>query len=237
MKQLDLIKARRQPEQPEPRIPTRTIKAFIKENMRDFARRQALRERTRQEYRANEAARPPKKKAEQTEHKFMKTIPITFRAIFEQPTGPLNPLGCKIPGPQPVEVFAKAGFWYARELSTPKRNVFERLGKSSGSDSARQGVENSFVRRLQAWQVWGTPPDSPVPRLLKPDEYADLGDGKAGWYTAEDRTHIIHKSDGSRNPPAACGQIVPRNTFLVNRANVEPSCPGCAEVWKEHYAK
>jgi hypothetical protein len=243
MKQLDLVAIGRQPLQAEPKILTKTIRAYVRENLRDFSRRQALRERTRKEYRERETPRKPRTKQE---HSFVKTIPITFRAIFEEPTGPLNPLGCKIRGQQPVEVFRKGEFWYARELSTPKRNVFERLGKFNGSDSARQGVENSFVRRLQAWQVWGTPPTDepkarefrPVDRVLLPDEFCDLGDGKAGWYQAEDLTHILHAPTippKARVPPAACGAQVPAKCFINNRANVQPTCKECAQVWKENY--
>ncbi len=231
--QLDLMTIRRQPLQPEARIPARVIKAYVKENMRGFSRRQALRERTREERRKRESPRKPRAKQE---HSFVKTIPITYRAIFEQPTGPLNPIGAKIPGPQPIEVFRKAGFWYARELSTSKRNVFVRLGNWSNHAAALRGVEESFVRRLQSWQVWGTPPDSPVECPLTPDQFEDLGDGKAGWYESRDRTHIMHKSDGSRKPPAACGATDTGN-FISNRANVEPSCKECAKVWKEHYKK
>ncbi len=134
MNQLPLLTIRQQPLQPAPKIPTRTIKAYVRENLRDFSRRQAERERVRQEYREREAPRKPRTKQE---HTFLKTIPITFRAIFEQPMGPLNPMGLKVPGPHPVEVFKKGPFWYARELSTPYRRVFERLGKFSGMDSAR----------------------------------------------------------------------------------------------------
>ncbi len=237
MNQLPLLTVRRQPIQPEPKIPTKTIKAYVRENLRDFPKRQAERERVRELYQKSERPRKPKPK--ELEHSFMKTIQITFRAVFEQPTGPLNPLGAKMPGAQPVEIFRKGEFWYARELSTPKRNVFVRLGNWSSSDAARQGVENSFVRRLQSWQVWGTPPDSPVPCPLTSDQICDLGDGKAGWYQPEDRTHIIDPPNiegNPRIPPAACGATgLPSKCFVNNRANVRPSCKACAEIWERDY--
>lgn len=249
MNQLPLLTIRQQPLQPAPKIPTRTIKAYVRENLRDFARRQAERERVRKIYRGRESPRK-KREDQKQDHVFMKTIPITFRAIFEQPMGILNPMGAKLPGPQPLEVFRKGEFWWVRELSTGRRQVFERLGKFSGSDSAKQGVENSFAKRLQPWQIWGAPPISEseargfrhTERPLLPDEICDLGDGKAGWFTAEDRTHIIHPPSypkETRVPPAACGAtgLNPQKCFVNNRANVRPSCPACAQIWQEHYAK
>ena len=122
MNQLDLLKIRRQSAQPEPKIPARTIKAYVRENLRDFAKRQAERERVRKLYQKTER---PRKAKQEPAHSFMKTIPITYRAIFEQPTGPLNPIGAKLPGPQPVEVFRKGEFWKGRELSSPARRVIE----------------------------------------------------------------------------------------------------------------
>lgn len=245
MKQLPLLTIRQQPIQPEPKIPSRTIRQYVRENLRDFAKRQAERERVRKAYQAAQARQPAKKRTE--EHIFMRTISITYRAIFEQPRGPLNPMGLKLAGPQPVEVFRKGEHWYARELSTPRRNVLERLGKLPSADQARTTVELAFASTVIPWQIWGSPPSEsttirdfrPAERVLQPDEICDLGDGKAGWYTAEDRTHIIHPpgySEKFRVPPAACGATgLPSKCFVNNRANVEPSCKGCAEVWRREY--
>jgi hypothetical protein len=171
----------------------------------------------------------------------MRTIAITFRAVFEFPTGPLNPMGVRLAGPQPVEIFKKGEFWYARELSSPKRHVFERLGKFGASDSAKQGVEAAFLQFRQPWQVWGIPPKPPNgspsyrpdERVLLPHEFTLLPDGKAAWYTAEDQTHIIHNAPAPH--VAACGEKLPSKCFINNRANVRPSCPGCAEVWEKEY--
>jgi hypothetical protein len=238
MKQLELVTIRRQPMQPEIKIPTRVIKAYVRENLRGFARRQALRERTRQERREREAPRKPR-----TEQ-HMRTIKVTYRAVFEQPIGALNPMGVKLPGPQPVEVCKNGTGWEIRELSTPKRRKFERLGKAISLDDAQARVQAAFSKMLTSGQIWGTPPlikhgtPQEPERQLSLSEICDLGDGTAGWYTAEDRTHIIHAPSippGKHVPPAACGAELPAKCFVNNRANAEPTCPGCAEVWKKEY--
>lgn len=69
-------------------------------------------------------------------------------------------------------------------------------------------------------------------------EVCDLGNGKWGFLQDEDRTHIIHAPSvppGAHVPPAACGAQVNVKCFINNRANVEPTCRGCADVWRREY--
>lgn len=100
-------------------------------------------------------------------------------------------------------------------------------------------VEESFQERLEPWQIWGKPHNELQERMLFPDEICDLGHGKMGWKDPEDFTHIIHAPtipEGARIPPAACGAQVNAKCFINTKANVEPTCKACAEVWKREYA-
>jgi hypothetical protein len=77
-----------------------------------------------------------------------------------------------------------------------------------------------------------------VERLVTPYDVVSCGSGKWAALDAEDRTHIIHAQTippGARIPPAACGAQVNAKAFISTKANVEPSCRECAEVWKREY--
>ncbi len=170
-------------------------------------------------------------------------IKITLRAVFQQPTGILNPMGMKMKGNFPVEIFRKADNWQVREISTPKRIVYEKLGRFCSIDLAIGGTGLHFERCVESWQMWGTVPGDgdtalSVERLLLPDEVVNLGGDKWGFRIPEDYTHIIHAPAvplKAKVPPAACGAQVDAKCFINNRANVEPSCRKCAEVWREFY--
>ena len=85
--------------------------------------------------------------------------------------------------------------------------------------------------------MWGTPPGEAQERILTPEEVSVL-DGKLFFKQAEDYTHIIHAQTippGARIPPAACGVQVNTKCFISTKANVEPSCKACAEVWEREY--
>lgn len=169
----------------------------------------------------------------------MRAIKVTFRAVFEQPVGKLNPMGAKLPGPQPVEIFGGGDKWQVRSLSNGNA-TYAKLGKFSTIEWAQTALRDSFERQVQDWQVWGRPPEPPsaTERMLTPYEVCDLGQGKWGWIQDEDRTHIIHAPTvppGARVPPAACGASVNAKCFISTKANVEPSCKGCAEVWRREY--
>ena len=244
MQQLDLLTIRKQPMQPAPKIPFRTIKAYVKQNLRDFGRRQAERERQRAEKRKRRKPRIPKPRTSE-EHPHMRTIKVTYRAIFEQPIGPLNSMGVKLPGIFPVEIFGTGEKWQAREIASPNRHVYAKLDKFASLHHGMTVVEQSFERQIEPWQMWGTPPSEEhhgaqigVERLLLPDEVCDLGNGKMGWRQAEDYTHIIHAPtipDGARIPPAACGAKVKADCFISTKANVEPTCKECVKVWRREY--
>jgi hypothetical protein len=129
----------------------------------------------------------------------MRSIRVTYRAVFEQPIGDLNPLG----------------------MTTCR----------------------SFEKQVQDWQLWGMAPgngitDLSVERMLTPYDVADLGNGQFGWIQDEDRTHILHGpliDPKAKIPNAACGAKVNVKCFISTKANVEPTCKGCAEVWKKEY--
>jgi len=173
----------------------------------------------------------------------MKSLKVTFRAVFEQPIGPLNPMGFKLPGPFPVEIFGHKDRWQAREIASPNRRVYERLGRFSSLAHAQGEVARGFQRQVQPWQPWGiVPADGTTAlteeRMLTPYDFVDCGNGTFGLMQDEDRTHIIHAPTvppGARIPPAACGAQVNTKCFINTRANVEPTCRECAEVWRREY--
>jgi hypothetical protein len=164
----------------------------------------------------------------------MRAIKVTYRAVFEQPIGKLNPMGARLPGPVSIEIFGSGERWQAREIAG---GILTRLGKLGPTSYAQSEVAAVFERQTQAWQMWGTPPGETAERMLTPEELADIG-GKVFFKQAEDYTHIIHAQSippGARIPPAACGAQVNAKCFISTKANVEPSCKGCAEVWKREY--
>lgn len=167
----------------------------------------------------------------------MRNIKVTFRAVFHQPIGRLNPLGLKVPTDIPVEVYGTQGNWRVRNPSRIA-NAFDRLGKFASAEDAKREIARSFARQVEEWQVWGTPPHTDQEQMLTAYDVADLGEGKWGYIQDEDRTHIIHAPAvplTARIPPAACGASVNAKCFINNRANVEPTCRGCAEVWRKEY--
>lgn len=168
----------------------------------------------------------------------MKVIRVTYRAVFEQPNGDLNPMNLRLPGPCPIEVFQLGKLWKAREIATPQRQVHKKLGELANVDLQKARVEQSFERQIEPWQIWGTPPNEQQERILQPEEIKHFPDGTTGWREPEDYTHIIHAPsipEGSRVPPAACGAKVKAECFISTKANIEPTCKGCAEVWRKEY--
>jgi hypothetical protein len=174
----------------------------------------------------------------------MRAIKVTYRAVFQQPTGPeLNPMGLKLPGPFPVELFPRGEYWQARELASPKRVVYDKLGKFVSLAAAKLALHEVFEKQVQDWQIWGMAPGNgvsalSVERMLTPYDIADLGEGRLGWVDDEDRTHILHGpliDPKFKIPNAACGAQVNAKCFISTKANVEPSCRGCKEVWEREY--
>jgi hypothetical protein len=204
--------------------------------MRGFARRQAERERIREERQKNEAPRKPKPEGLPPN---MKTIDVTYRAVFEGPQGAINPIGAKIPGAFPMEVFRRGKAFYARNLAAPGKTPIARLGNDASAEGMKRTVSVSFKTCIAIWSIYGTPPDEQIERELLPFEFLDIRiPGKVGWYEPRDRTHIIHAllvPEGARVPPPACGAKVKTDTYIDPRANVEPTCPKCAAIWKQEY--
>jgi hypothetical protein len=173
----------------------------------------------------------------------VRALKVTFRAVFENPIGLLNPMGLKIPGPQPVEIFGQGERWQVREIASPRRQVFTKLGRFISAEHAKREVADHFAQQIQAWQIWGTVPGDgekslAVERMLTPYDVVSLDGGKWAALDAEDRTHILHGPlirPDSKVPNAACGAQVNAKAFINNRANIEPSCRGCAEVWRKEY--
>lgn len=173
----------------------------------------------------------------------MKVIKLSWRAVFRQPIGILNPAGYTMGGTFPVEIFGQGDKWQAREIASPKRAVYTKLPKFASVANGKATVANVFRERVEDWYMWGTVAGDgvaalSVDRVLLPSEVKDLGEGKYGWYTAEDFTHILHHAElkpGFKMPPAACGVQVPVNCFVNNKLSVPPSCTGCLEVWEREY--
>ena len=172
----------------------------------------------------------------------MRNIKVTYRAVFEQPIGVLNPMNLKLPGPCPVEVFGAADRWRVREIATVERRVYEKLGAFPSADAAKVVCQEAFQRQTELWQMWGTPPTEVGPakteRLIVRAEVQIMTDGRVLWREPEDYTHILHAptiDPKAKVPPAACGAKVPANRFISTKANLEPTCTECAEVWRVHY--
>ena len=171
----------------------------------------------------------------------MRQIKISFRAVFDQPIGVLNPMGLKLPAPLPVELVGSGTKWEAQSIAGPKPRKFDKLRKFASLTDAKQSVQDAFQTQLEPWQAWATVPWECELRLLDPSEYSELAGAHSGTFmikTSEDYTHILHGlalEKGKGLPTAACGKQVDAKCFISNRANVEPSCKGCAEVWKREY--
>jgi hypothetical protein len=181
----------------------------------------------------------------------MRAIRVTFRAVFQQPIGKLNPLNAKFASPIAVEIVQIGAKWLAREILSA--GVFTRLGNLASLEQAKAELAANFERQVQDWQIWGRVPWKPLclsqrsgngesalteERMLSLDEIVIDSHGKAFFKQAEDYTHILHAPTippGAHVPPAACGAQVNAKCFISTKANVEPSCKGCAEVWRREY--
>jgi len=234
MQQLALLTIRRQPAKKEPVIPSRVIRQYVKEALQDFPRRQRERERVRKfRVQCQEAQEQPA----------MRTIKVTYRAIFEQPIGALNPLGMKLPGQFPVEIFGAGDRWAAREIATARRQQYTRLPKFANPDSGKMVVTENFARQVQPWQIWGTPPrteegELQPERMLVPGvDICDLGNGEWGFYGPNDRTHISRDSRSRAGQwLTACEAAVSHKLIVSLRAFIAPTCPKCAEIYNREYA-
>lgn len=221
MQQLELLAIRQQPAPREIPLPSKVIRQYVREKLRGFTARQLARElrRVRKEAR-----------------KHMRAIKVSYRAEFEQPTGALNPMGMKLPGLQRVEIFQTGATWKARSIATGQ--IYTRLEKFASRTHAQSNLEANFERRLTEWEIWGKPPEEAEPRKLLPKEIRIASDGQVFWRQAEDFTHILHAPNippGAHVPPAACGAKVNVKCFISTKANIEPTCEPCAEIWRKEY--
>lgn len=176
----------------------------------------------------------------------MRYIKVTYRAVFAQPIGVLNPSGLRMAGSFPVEIFVSGSTWKARDIQTADRRVYTKLDRFSSAEDGKQKVQESFERQIEPWQVWSQP-HTPLEikegapreeRLIEPGEIQLLADGKVLWKEDDDYLHIIHAPTlraGERIPHAACGAKVKAESFINNKANVRPTCKACALVWEQHY--
>lgn len=177
----------------------------------------------------------------------MKQITVTYRAVFAQPKGVLNPMNLRLPIPCPVEVFGAKDKWQAREILSPRRQVYEKLSKFASAAHGMQTVAEAHAEQLRPWQIWGAPPIDagarkdhvkPEARLLDPHEIQVLQSGVVLWRELDDYTHIIHAptlAAREKMPSAACGAKVKAESFVRNNINIRPTCKACAAVWDVHY--
>lgn len=218
----------------------RTIPQEVAHRLHGFEHRQAARVEKRRADQERWKATPPglRQKRIPKAGPDMRAIKVTFRAVFEQPIGKLNPSELRLPGLRPVEVFSKGDKWYVRSLETAKPIVLEKLGEFANSAQAKTAVEQSYRRFVQSWQLWGTPPGFPAPVPLQAEDIVKLPNEQYAWKEAEDFTHILHAPNAQpgKTMVAACGADVPAKAYVSTKANVEPTCKRCAEVWREHYA-
>jgi hypothetical protein len=90
MKQLDLLAIPKQPNSKSVTVSSKVIRAFVKQKMRGFEQRQAKRETLRLQ-RLQYPSRTNKRAERKTEVTNVRRIKVSFRAVFEQPIGVLNP--------------------------------------------------------------------------------------------------------------------------------------------------
>ena len=150
-------------------------------------------------------------------------------------------MGLRLPGLHAVEVFGSGEKWRARSI-TGKPTDYPHLQRLLSADNARTCVERCFDKMVEPWQAWGTPPGENAARMLDPSEYIELTGnhrGKFAFKTAEDYTHIQHGPEAAEKgkgiPTAACGQQLKAEHFISTKANIRPTCKGCAEVWEREY--
>ncbi len=82
--------------------------------------------------------------------------PIVFRASFEQPKGPLNPSGWKIPGPVYLEIYqAKVSPPQWRTRGLVGRSDFARITPQSSPATLKAQILGVFFeRQLSDWAAF-----------------------------------------------------------------------------------
>jgi hypothetical protein len=170
----------------------------------------------------------------------VRQIKVVYRAVFQQ----LKSVAMICRAPVNVEVAQSGGQWISR---SPDTGVSFHFTECQSAEAAKKEAESRFITMLSdEWAIFGKPPEGPAAlRLLEPEEYT-MKDGKVYWLELNDFTHIVDPkreltsigriNDKAKIWPAACGESPSVKQIISLKANIEPSCPKCAEVYRERYA-
>ena len=170
----------------------------------------------------------------------MRLIHVTYRAVFTQLKFSLF----KMNGPVNVEVIERYNQWVCQ---SPDTGVEFNFTKMPSAESAKTEAASRFEKMISdGWWTFGREPRpagqkgprEDGPRMLNPEEI-QIKDGKVYFLEANDFTHIFNPTNP--NPPsgnkdhstlAACGQYPRIRNFVSLKANVEPTCKACAEIYR-----
>jgi hypothetical protein len=104
-------------------------------------------------------------------------IKLAWRAMFQQPIGPMNPLGAKMLLPIEVEIRQSNGIWKCYRPGTKEEMPI--AGQPLASTLKRQIEGVLFQKRLSEWQAYNIiTPTFVLP--LKPDEFT-IDDQERAW--------------------------------------------------------
>lgn len=155
---------------------------------------------------------------------------VIFRAEFQGPKGPLNPLNLGMSRlVMKVDVFRKGDKWLAKSNGNPLK-----LSPEPTHGCAKDAVDAAFEKRLTPWIMCHAEDGLP----LDPDYIEETPDGK---FSAREVTHC-----GSRKPEdckptakgpnyyrAACGEEVHAALIRSFRAPHPPLCKECRKEWEK----
>jgi len=160
---------------------------------------------------------------------------MTFHlAEFEQPKGALNPMGLNLPGRIVVEVYRRAGAWYARTHGT-KRDYPGVVGVTA--EGAQSQAKLLFRNQVKDWQelTAGGTVMQPAPT----SDAALIDDGGPKAKTDADqvtprRPHRGYTHASNSNSPEAgrkhlrawCGKMIDPGAVAVEF----PTCAQCARM-------
>lgn len=165
----------------------------------------------------------------------MKTItrPL-YRAVFQQPTGKLNPLGARFSCDIEVEIYRVGSKWLARRPNTSAQ--FAELGEAGSHSSMKTLVAGSFERRTKPWSAYdkqGNPIDPATIRRT-------LEDGSIEVLEPEDFTHIQNTGvlpPGKNMAVSLCGGKFNFTAFASTLPNAPaPTCAACAALRRREAA-
>jgi hypothetical protein len=170
----------------------------------------------------------------------MRLIHVTYRAVFTQ----LKSSSFRMNGPVNVEVIERYNQWVCQ---SPDTGVEFNFTKMPSAESARKECESRFERMMSdGWWIFGREPRpagqkgprEDGPRLLNPQEI-QMKDGQVYFLEVNDFTHIFDPKnpnrptdDKDKSAQAACGQYPRIRNFISLKANVEPTCKACAEIYR-----